>query len=103
MTDQLPVSTKTTCPYCGVGCGIIATRDKNGTVSVKGDPDHPANFVMMMCVGMNDPGMIVQPTHRLFRGIPPLSTDEIVKRLGECFTTRVAGEGIDLAEAIWTA
>ena len=36
--------TKTTCPYCGVGCGIIATTTADGTVSIKGDPDHPANF-----------------------------------------------------------
>ena len=32
-------------------------------------PHHPANFVLMMCVGMNDPGLIVLPTHRLFRGL----------------------------------
>jgi assimilatory nitrate reductase catalytic subunit len=31
--------TRTTCPYCGVGCGVIA---ENG--GVRGDPDHPANF-----------------------------------------------------------
>ncbi|MDB5556609.1 MAG: narB [Rhizobium sp.] len=36
--------TKTTCPYCGVGCGVIAKVDEQGAVSVKGDPDHPANF-----------------------------------------------------------
>lgn len=35
---------KTTCPYCGVGCGVIAKRNKDGTVAVRGDPDHPANF-----------------------------------------------------------
>ena len=35
---------KTTCPYCGVGCGIIATRREDGSVDIKGDPDHPANF-----------------------------------------------------------
>ena len=29
---------------------------------------HPANFVLMMCIGMEDPGMVVLPTHRLFRG-----------------------------------
>lgn len=40
----MPVETKTTCPYCGVGCGVIATVADDGTVSVKGDPDHPANF-----------------------------------------------------------
>ncbi|HBF32619.1 molybdopterin-dependent oxidoreductase, partial [Rhizobium sp.] len=36
--------TKTTCPYCGVGCGVIARVEENGKVSIKGDPDHPANF-----------------------------------------------------------
>ncbi len=36
--------TRTTCPYCGVGCGVIATVGDDGTVSVRGDPDHPANF-----------------------------------------------------------
>ncbi|MEM1039175.1 MAG: molybdopterin-dependent oxidoreductase [Pseudomonadota bacterium] len=35
---------KTTCPYCGVGCGVIATLKANGSVDIKGDPDHPANF-----------------------------------------------------------
>ncbi|MBB4574470.1 nitrate reductase [Rhizobium lentis] len=35
---------KTTCPYCGVGCGVIATVDETGAVSVKGDPEHPSNF-----------------------------------------------------------
>ena len=32
----------TTCPYCGVGCGIIASISEGG-VEVRGDPDHPAN------------------------------------------------------------
>jgi len=31
---------KTTCPYCGVGCGVLASPD--GTI--EGDPAHPANF-----------------------------------------------------------
>ncbi|MET0172877.1 MAG: molybdopterin-dependent oxidoreductase, partial [Agrobacterium vaccinii] len=35
---------KTTCPYCGVGCGVIARIEDDGAVSVKGDPDHPANL-----------------------------------------------------------
>ena len=35
---------KTTCPYCGVGCGVLAKPDAGGGVTIKGDPDHPANF-----------------------------------------------------------
>ncbi len=35
---------RTTCPYCGVGCGVLASVDKAGYISVAGDTDHPANF-----------------------------------------------------------
>jgi assimilatory nitrate reductase catalytic subunit len=35
---------KTTCPYCGVGCGVQVSIDENDGISVKGDPDHPANL-----------------------------------------------------------
>ncbi|MFC6487864.1 molybdopterin-dependent oxidoreductase [Nitratireductor sp. GCM10026969] len=38
------LQTKTTCPYCGVGCGVLAGRQPDGSVSIKGDPEHPANF-----------------------------------------------------------
>ncbi len=38
----MSVTTHTTCPYCGVGCGVAATVD-NGGVSVTGDTQHPAN------------------------------------------------------------
>src|ERR1700712_4884825 len=34
----------TTCAYCGVGCGILATPDGHGGAAISGDPDHPANF-----------------------------------------------------------
>lgn len=65
------------------------------------DPEHPANFVLMMCVSMSDPGMIVLPTHRLFRGLPELSSDELIAKLGDCFACRVAGSGPDKAPDVW--
>ncbi len=34
----------TTCPYCGVGCGVLVQTDNDGHVRVQGDPNHPANF-----------------------------------------------------------
>ena len=37
-------ATKTTCPYCGVGCGVLVTNRDQGGVEVSGDPEHPANF-----------------------------------------------------------
>ena len=41
---DLAPSVRTTCPYCGVGCGVLARPDGRGGASVAGDPDHPANF-----------------------------------------------------------
>ncbi|CAM2142006.1 Nitrate reductase [Pararobbsia alpina] len=37
-------SVQTTCPYCGVGCGVRASRSADGRVEVSGDDAHPANF-----------------------------------------------------------
>jgi assimilatory nitrate reductase catalytic subunit len=34
---------KTTCPYCGVGCGVVATPDGEGGAAIAGDKSHPAN------------------------------------------------------------
>ncbi len=66
------------------------------------DDEHPANYVLMMFVSMDDPGMIVLPTHRLFNGAPELTSDELIEKLGDCFETRVAGEGADLAHTVWS-
>ncbi|AXT58843.1 NAD(P)H-nitrite reductase [Aquimarina sp. AD10] len=46
-------SYKTTCSYCGVGCGIIANKDAKGVMTVSGDPDHPVNRGMLCSKGMN--------------------------------------------------
>jgi uncharacterized protein (DUF1015 family) len=62
---------------------------------------HPANYVLMMSIGMNDEGLLVLPTHRLFRGVPELSAEELIAKLGDSFATRIAGEGADLADVVW--
>ncbi len=36
--------TKSTCPYCGVGCGIVIESDGGKITGVRGDENHPANF-----------------------------------------------------------
>jgi assimilatory nitrate reductase catalytic subunit len=35
---------KTTCPYCGVGCGVDARLGAERLIAVSGDEQHPANF-----------------------------------------------------------
>ena len=64
--------------------------------------DHAVNSVLMMCVGMSDPGMIVLPTHRLFRGLPPVNTSQLSDQLAGFFDTTLAGEGPDRALTLWT-
>ena len=63
--------------------------------------DHPANFVLMMLVGMSDPGLVVLPTHRLFVEPAVASAADLAARLGDCFTTEPAGKGPAEAAAVW--
>ncbi len=45
-------TTRTTCPYCGVGCGVLATRREDGSLAIAGDPDHPANIGKLCSKGL---------------------------------------------------
>ena len=63
--------------------------------------DHPANYVLMNCVAMEDPGLCVLPTHRLFPEMPRLTGDELAEKLGDLFTIRTAGEGPQAAHGVW--
>nr|WP_123793409.1 nitrate reductase [Pacificibacter maritimus] len=44
--------TRSTCPYCGVGCGVLLRKTDTGGLEVKGDPDHPANFGRLCSKGL---------------------------------------------------
>jgi uncharacterized protein (DUF1015 family) len=64
-------------------------------------PEHPANFVLMMFVSMSDPGMLVLPTHRLFRGLQSMTSGQLKEKLGGAFATQPAGSGPDRARSLW--
>ena len=57
------MSVRTTCPYCGVGCGVLALADG----SVTGDSNHPANRGRLCSKGaalgetLIDAGRLLQP------------------------------------------
>lgn len=46
-------SVKSTCCYCGVGCGVIIKTQANGNIMVEGDKDHPVNKGMLCSKGLN--------------------------------------------------
>jgi ferredoxin-nitrate reductase len=58
-------SFKTTCCYCGVGCGIVVHKDKLGKLHVEGDKDHPVNKGMLCSKGMNLHYTVMDTTDRL--------------------------------------
>jgi uncharacterized protein (DUF1015 family) len=63
--------------------------------------EHPANYTLMACFGMSDPGLVVLPTHRLIRGGESLSSGELSIRLGQAFDCKVVGHGAQAAFAVW--
>ena len=44
---------KSTCSYCGVGCGVLVQKDAKGQIKVEGNPDYPANKGMLCSKGRN--------------------------------------------------
>ncbi len=73
--------TRSTCPYCGVGCGVIIESRREQIIGVRGDPEHPANFGRLCSKGSTlhltaTPDVIaqtrlLQPMRRLQRGATP--------------------------------
>ena len=57
---------KTTCPYCGVGCGVIVSQEE-GEYKVRGNPDHPSNLGRICSKGaaladtLDDEGRMLHP------------------------------------------
>jgi assimilatory nitrate reductase catalytic subunit len=76
MTD-----TRSTCPYCGVGCGVIIESDGAQITGVRGDPEHPANFGRLCTKGgalhltatpvVRQTRRLLQPAWRSARGVKP--------------------------------
>lgn len=68
---------KTTCCYCGVGCGIVVQKDRNGRLTVEGDKEHPVNRGALCSKGMNlhytvmdRSDRLLYPEMRLNKGLP---------------------------------
>ena len=76
--------TRSTCPYCGVGCGVLIASDGDRITGVRGDPAHPANFGRLCTKGstlhltaapQTRQARLLHPMLRERRGDKPLRTD----------------------------
>ncbi|MES2229565.1 MAG: molybdopterin-dependent oxidoreductase [Pseudomonadota bacterium] len=99
--------TRSTCPYCGVGCGVIIESDGGQITGVRGDPEHPANFGRLCTKGstlhhtataaVTMQTRLLQPMRRLQRGAAPqpFAWDDALDLATGRFATTIERHGPD--------
>ena len=88
---------RSTCPYCGVGCGVLLTPQPDGGLEVRGDPDHPANFGRLCSKG-SALGETVGLDRRLTApriGGQEVSWDSAIDTVARRFSETIAEHGPD--------
>jgi assimilatory nitrate reductase catalytic subunit len=89
-------SVRTTCPYCGVGCGLVARLDESGH-DIRGDPEHPANFGRLCSKGaalgetLGLEGRLLHPEI----GGKRATWDEALAAVSDGFSRTIAAQGPD--------
>jgi len=99
---QLGPTVRTTCPYCGVGCGLLAQPDGRGGAAVAGDPTHPANFGRLCSKGsalgetVGLEGRLLHPMLRQPDGVlARASWTQALDRVADGFRTIIERDGPD--------
>lgn len=91
------VPVRTTCTYCGVGCGVLASPDARGGATIAGDPDHPANFGKL-CVKGSALGETLdldrRLLHPLIRGVRT-TWGRALDRIAQGFRAAISAHGPD--------
>jgi assimilatory nitrate reductase catalytic subunit len=99
--------TKSTCPYCGVGCGVIIESSGDQITGVRGDPLHPANFGRLCSKGSNlhltataavtQQTRLLHPMQRASRGAAPqrITWDAALDGTVQKFAQVIADHGPD--------
>ena len=93
-----------TCCYCGVGCGVVVNKEKNGTITLQGDKEHPVNKGMLCSKGLNlhytvndKSDRLLYPQMRYNKSMPmqQVSWDEALDRTAAVFKTFIDKYGPD--------
>ena len=99
--------TRSTCPYCGVGCGVIIQSEGAQITGVRGDPDHPANFGKLCTKGstlhltatpaVNEATRLLQPMLRASRQseAEPCGWDTAIETAADRFANIIKEHGPD--------
>ncbi|HEX2539473.1 MAG TPA: molybdopterin-dependent oxidoreductase [Caldimonas sp.] len=99
--------TRSTCPYCGVGCGVVIESDGAAITGVRGDLDHPANFGRLCSKGstlhlsatraVTMQTRLLQPQRRASRGEAPeqIAWDEALELATDRFASTIEAHGAD--------
>jgi len=100
-------TTRSTCPYCGVGCGVLIDSEGGRITGVRGDPDHPANFGRLCTKGSTlhltaaetiaRQTRLLQPMRRAERGAAaqPLAWDAALDLAADRIAGVVQAHGAD--------
>ena len=89
--------TRSTCPYCGVGCGVLLRPDGQSGVAVRGDPEHPANKGRLCSKG-SALGETVGLGHRLLSPVvdgKEADWDDALQLVADRFSQTIAEHGPD--------
>lgn len=94
---------KSTCCYCGVGCGLLVESENGKVIGVRGDPEHPANRGRLCTKGAtlaqtaNMSCRLLYPEQRAFRGQigERVTWDKALDAAAERFAQTIRAHGPD--------
>jgi assimilatory nitrate reductase catalytic subunit len=95
--------TRSTCCYCGVGCGVLIEHDGERIINVRGDPDHPANRGRLCTKGATlhltavREARALVPQYRETREVPrqPIGWDDALRIAARRFAGVIREHGPD--------
>ena len=95
-----PREVRTTCPYCGVGCGVVITTTPDGPV-MRGDETHPSNYGRLCSKGsalletISLEGRLLFPMRKTAGGYQRISWDNALDELARNWARIARDHGPD--------